>query len=60
MVSVKTERYRAETVLGKVDAQRLEKFIEIEGSTSTGEAVRNILHEYLKKWEKEQIELMKE
>ena len=60
MVSVKTERYRAETVLGKVDAQRLEKLIEIEGSTSTGEDVRNILNEYLKKWEKEQIELMKE
>lgn len=34
--------------------------MEVEGRTSIGEAVRNILHDYLKEWEKEQIELMKE
>ena len=60
MKTHKVGTYRAGTVLGKVDAERLEKYMEVEGRTSIGEAVRNILHDYLKDWEKEQIELMKE
>ena len=54
------DRWHCERRVIVGDDERLEKYMEVEGRTSIGEAVRNILHDYLKDWEKEQIELMKE